>query len=160
MHAHREIVTALLVSLSQCEVVVVEKLKIGRKGIGRFVRVRRLIMPRSCPPLTTDLVPPETEPLLPTAPWQPAPEPPPRTNSSHFFMYVPPLEKEIDQQALRAVLRSNQFPSDPAACNRTLVLFDDALSAGLGYSARLLAIALLVAVQERRVLINLSLIHI
>ena len=112
-------------------------------------------MPRSCPPLTTDLVPPETEPLLPTAPWQPAPEPPPRPNSSHFFMYVPPLEKESDQQALRAVLRSNQFPSDPAACNRTLVLFDDALSAGLGYSARLLAIALLVAVQERRVLINM-----
>ena len=35
----------------------------------------------------------------------------------------------------------------------TLVVYDDSLTAGLGYSARLLALALLVAVQERRVLV-------
>ena len=52
------------------------------------------------------------------------------------------------------MIRANQFPADPAACNRTLVLFDDALTAGLGYTARLMALSLLVAVQEKRVLIN------
>lgn len=70
-------------------------------------------------------------------------------------MYVPPLVTEADQHALRAVLHANQFPSNPAACDRSLVLYDDALSAGLGYSARLIALALLVAVQEKRVLHNL-----
>ena len=112
-------------------------------------------MPSSCAPLTTDLVPPASMPLPSVAQWAPAPEPPERANSSHFYMYVPPLRTEADQLSLRAIIRANQFPSDPAACNRTLVLYDDALTAGLGYSARLIALALPVAVQEKRVLINL-----
>ena len=110
----------------------------------------------SCPALTTALVPPESVPLAPMAPWQPAPEPPPRANSSHFFMYVPPLATEEDQHSMRSILRANQFPSDLSACNRTLILYDDALTAGLGYSARLIALALLVAVQEKRVLMNIG----
>ena len=113
-------------------------------------------MSRSCPALTTDLVPPQSVPLSPTAPWQPAPEPPPRVNSTHFFMYVPKLLTDRDQRNLRAVLHSNQFPKDRAACERVLLLYDDALTAGLGYSARLIALALLVAVQEKRVLINVA----
>jgi hypothetical protein len=68
-------------------------------------------------------------------------------------MYVPPLTSDADQESMRQVLHSNQFPADPAACNRTLVLYDDALTAGLGYTARLISLALLVAVQEKRVLI-------
>jgi hypothetical protein len=68
-------------------------------------------------------------------------------------MYVPPLRTNDDQHALRAVLRYNQFPADLSLCNRTLVLFDDAITAGLGYSARLIALALLVAAQEKRVLV-------
>lgn len=68
-------------------------------------------------------------------------------------MYVPRLFTGAERAALRTVLRANQFPADPAACNRTLVLYDDALTAGLGYTARLIALALLVAVQEKRVLI-------
>ena len=69
-------------------------------------------------------------------------------------MYVPPLVTENDEHMLRAVMRANQFPANMAACNRTLLLYDDALTAGLGYSARLIALALLVAVQEKRVLIS------
>ena len=69
-------------------------------------------------------------------------------------MYAPRLLDDADEHALRAVIHANQFPADPAACNRTLVLFDDALTAGLGYTARLMALSLLVAVQEKRVLIN------
>ena len=68
-------------------------------------------------------------------------------------MYVPHLRTIADQQALRAVIRANQFPADPTACSRTLVLYDDALTAGLGYTARLISLALLVAVQEKRVLV-------
>ena len=34
-------------------------------------------------------------------------------------------------------------PADERACNRTLVLYDDAITAGLGYSARLIALSLL-----------------
>ena len=101
------------------------------------------------------VVPPETVPLSPIAEWQPASgSEPTRSNSSHFFMYAPRLLDDADEHALRAVIRANQFPADPAACNRTLVLFDDALTAGLGYTARLMALSLLVAVQEKRVLIN------
>ena len=48
-----------------------------------------------------------------------------------------------------------QFPADASACNRTLLLYDDAITAGLGYTARLWALALLVAVQEKRVLISM-----
>ena len=109
----------------------------------------------SCPHLTPDLVPPTTEPLPSAAPWHPALAvgEAPRANSSHFYMYVPSLKSEQEQHAMRLVLRANQFPNDPAMCNRTLHLYDDALTAGLGYTARLIALALLVAVQEKRVLI-------
>ena len=106
-------------------------------------------------PPHTDLVPPTTEPLptaAPLAPALPSGEAP-RVNSSHFYMYVPSLKSEQEQHAMRLVLRANQFPNDPAMCNRTLHLYDDALTAGLGYTARLIALALLVAVQEKRVLI-------
>ena len=48
-----------------------------------------------------------------------------------------------------------QFPTDKSACNRTLLLYDDAITAGLGYTARLWSLALLVAVQEKRVLISM-----
>ena len=89
------------------------------------------MLPTSCPHLTPSLVPPWPDvPLPTTAPWQPASATePPRENSSHFYMYVPPLRNEAEQHAMRLVLRANQFPADPAACNRTLVLFDDALTA-------------------------------
>lgn len=107
---------------------------------------------QGCPLLNELAVPPESESLSDIAGWQPAPREP-WANSSHFFMYVPELQTEADQHALRRVIRANQFPSDPAACNRTLILSDDALTAGLGYSARLIALALLVAVQEKRVLV-------
>lgn len=129
----------------------VESKNYARRGCAYSARV----MSRSCPALSMNLVPPETVPLAPTASWRPAPEPPPRRNSSHFYMYVPTLATEMDQHNLRAILHANQFPSDPAACDRALILYDDALSAGLGYSARLIALALLVAVQEKRVLHNL-----
>lgn len=108
---------------------------------------------RSCPALSASLVPPDSVPLSPTAPWQPAIEPPARPNSTHFFMYAPDMITEADQHTFRAVLHANQFPANPAACNRTLLLYDDALTAGLGYTARLIAISTLVAIQERRVLI-------
>ena len=111
--------------------------------------------PSGCPALTPEIVPTDPAALSPTAPWQPAHEPP-RLNSSHFFMYVPPLFTDDDQLHLREVIRANQFPADPSACNRTLVLYDDALSAGLGYTAKLIALALLVAVQEKRVLIMMN----
>ena len=65
-------------------------------------------------------------------------------------MYVPELVTGEDERQLRAVVRANQFPSDLAACNRTLLLTDDAVTAGLGYTARLIALALLVAVQDIR----------
>jgi hypothetical protein len=93
-------------------------------------------------------------PLSSVAAWQPAANPhPQRANSTHFFMYAPPLRTIQEQQSVREVIRANQFPTDLAACNHTLVLYDDALTAGLGYSARLISLALLVAVQEKRVLI-------
>lgn len=71
-----------------------------------------------------------------------------------MFMYNPPLDTPEDILAFRQVIHANQFPADPARCKRSLILFDDAMSAGLGYTARLLGRALLVAVNERRVLIN------
>ena len=69
-------------------------------------------------------------------------------------MYDPPLQTANDVHAFRQVIHYNQFPAVPAACNRSLILFDDAKTAGLGYTARLLGRALLVAVNEKRVLIN------
>ena len=106
---------------------------------------------QGCSLLTEALVPSESVPLPDVAPWRPAPAAK-RSNSSHFFMYVPELVTGEDERQLRAVVRANQFPSDLAACNRTLLLTDDAVTAGLGYTARLIALALLVAVQEHRVL--------
>lgn len=95
-------------------------------------------------------------PLEATAPWHPArTDEQPRVNSTHFFMYVPPVLTKANVQDFRAALKANQFPANPGACNRTLIFFDDALSAGLGYTAKLIALALLVAVQEKRVLIYL-----
>ena len=63
-----------------------------------------------CPALTPELVPPLTVPLNPTAPWraQGAAAEPPRLNSSHFYMYVPPLRNADEQRAMRAVLHANQ----------------------------------------------------
>ncbi len=69
-------------------------------------------------------------------------------------MYNPPLETATDVLAFRQIIHANQFPADPARCNRSLILYDDAVTAGLGYTARLLGRALLVAVREQRVLIN------
>ena len=69
-------------------------------------------------------------------------------------MYNPPLGTPAEVLAFRQTLHANQFPADPARCNRTLILYDDAITAGLGYTARLLGRALLVAVREQRVLIN------
>ena len=46
---------------------------------------------RSCSALSASLVPPDSVPLSPTAPWRPAIEPPARPNSTHFFMYVPDM---------------------------------------------------------------------
>ena len=109
---------------------------------------------QGCPLLNELAVPPESEPLSDVAAWEPATrDREPLAKSSNFYMFVPPLQTEADQHTLRRVLRANQFPFDPADCNRTLVLADDAITAGLGYSARLIALALLVAVQEQRVLV-------
>ena len=69
-------------------------------------------------------------------------------------MYNPPLETAADVLAFRQIIHANQFPADPARCNRSLILYDDAVTAGLGYTARLLGRALLVAVREQCVLIN------
>lgn len=114
----------------------------------------------SCPALTPELVPPPSLPLPATAPWRTSTPSSTTTaarrrNSTHFFMYVPPLATDAEQREARAIMYASQFPVDPAACNRTLLLYDDALTAGLGYSARLISLALLVAVQENRVLIAL-----
>ena len=64
----------------------------------------------ACPALTPELVPPLPVPLNPTAPWraQGAAAEPPRLNSSHFYMYVPPLRNADEQRAMRAVLHANQ----------------------------------------------------
>ena len=117
-----------------------------------------VVMPRvavesSCPRLTAASVPSGPE-IAAVAPWKPAPPAPPHANSSNLFMYDPPLQTPEDILAFRQIIHANQFPSDPARCNRTLILYDDATTAGLGYTARLLGRALLVAINERRVLIN------
>ena len=71
-------------------------------------------------------------------------------------MYWPqPLESHHDFAALRETILSNQFPADPAACNRTLLFYDNSVGGGLGYTAKMMGYALLIAVQERRVLILL-----
>ena len=107
----------------------------------------------TCPLLTAASVPTGPE-ISAVAPWKPAPPAPPHANSSNLFMYSPSLETPEDILAFRQIIHANQFPSDPARCNRTLILYDDATTAGLGYTARLLGRALLVAINERRVLIN------
>jgi len=69
-------------------------------------------------------------------------------------MYNPALGTAEEVLAFRQTIHANQFPADLSRCNRSLILYDDAMTAGLGYSARLLGRALLVAVREQRVLIN------
>ena len=69
-------------------------------------------------------------------------------------MYDPPLGTAEEVLAFRKEIHANQFPADLTRCNRSLILYDDAMAAGLGYTARLLGRALLVAVREQRVLIN------
>ena len=69
-------------------------------------------------------------------------------------MYNPPLGTAEEVLAFRKEIHANQFPADLTRCNRSLILYDDSMSAGLGYTARLLSRALLVAVREQRVLIN------
>ena len=86
------------------------------------------------------------------SPWRPAPAAPPLAKSTNLFMYLPTISTEADADAARAVLRANQYPADRSACERALLVYDDALGTGLGYTSRLMLIALLVAVKERRVL--------
>ena len=117
-----------------------------------------------CPTLGPHLVPSVAElNLSSTAPWQPHADSrwrhhggTSRRNSSHPHMYWPqPLESHHDFAALRETILSNQFPADPAACNRTLLFYDNSVGGGLGYTAKMMGYALLIAVQERRVLILL-----
>ena len=57
----------------------------------------------------------------------------------------------IDQKIhFRNVIKANQFPE---SCDRMLILYDDAIEAGLGYTSKLIANALLLAIKEKRVLI-------
>ena len=116
----------------------------------------RNMVPQSglpCPPLSAESVP--SSGISATAPWRPAsPAPSPRAASTNLFLYDPALSTAEEIHAFRRTIHANQFPADPARCNRTLILFDDAKTAGLGYTARLLGRALLVAVNEDRVLMN------
>ena len=105
--------------------------------------------PESCPPLDESLVPPLSVELAQAAPWSVAPPAPPMAKSKFTILYEPEVE---DVAALRAQLRSTQFPAD---CSRVMLLYDDAITMGLGYSALVLARALLVATKERRALINM-----
>ncbi|KAL3900557.1 MAG: hypothetical protein SGPRY_012442 [Prymnesium sp.] len=107
-----------------------------------------------CPALSADLVPSSAALPHPSTRWQPVPAPSHSPNNSNIFMFLPDISSEEDAQAMRARLRSNQFPADAAACDRVLLLSDDAIGTGLGYTARLLMIALLVAVKEQRVLMS------
>ena len=112
-----------------------------------------LIQKRECPSLTASAVPTGPE-ISATAPWNPAPPAPPLRASSNPWMYNPALGTAEEVLAFRQTIHANQFPADLTRCNRSLILYDDAMTAGLGYSARLLGRALLVAVREQRVLIN------
>ena len=105
--------------------------------------------PPDCPPLDESLVPPLSVELAQAAPWSVAPPAPPMAKSKFTILYEPEVE---DVAALRAQLRSTQFPAD---CSRVMLLYDDAITMGLGYSALVLARALLVATKERRALINM-----
>lgn len=112
-----------------------------------------LMQRRECPSLTASAVPSGPE-ISGTAPWNPAPPAPPLRASSNPWMYNPALGTAEEVLAFRQTIHANQFPADLTRCNRSLILYDDAMTAGLGYSARLLGRALLVAVREQRVLIN------
>ena len=112
-----------------------------------------LMQRRECPSLTASAVPSGPE-ISGTAPWNPAPPAPPLRASSNPWMYNPALGTAEEILAFRQTIHANQFPADLTRCNRSLILYDDAMTAGLGYSARLLGRALLVAVREQRVLIN------
>eukprot|EP00966_Prymnesium_polylepis_P211922 4908379-Prymnesium_polylepis.1 len=105
-----------------------------------------------CPPLSEDTVPAPPAELASVAPWRPATPPAYWPNNTNLFMYLPDILSDEDAVAARAVLRANQFPADRAACDRALLVTDDAIGTGLGYTSRLLMIALFVAVKERRVL--------
>ena len=96
-------------------------------------------------------------PALPTvlpsvAEWRNTPPAPPRAPNDNLFMYLPTISSDADVADVRAVLQANQFPADPAKCKRALIVVDDAIGTGLGYTTRLIMVALLVAVKERRVL--------
>lgn len=97
-------------------------------------------------------MPPLPTVIPPVAAWRVAPPAPPLAPNQNIFMYMPDINSAAEAADARAVFRANQFPSDPAACNRVLILADDAIGTGLGYTSRLLMVALMVAVKEKRVL--------
>lgn len=107
-----------------------------------------------CPLLSAASVPAEPFPLDSVAPWRPVRNPPAMQNSTDVILYIPPDIATLQgTHAFRAVLRANQFPANRAACSRMLLMYDDALTTGLGYTSRLMVLALLLAVKEKRVLI-------
>lgn len=79
-------------------------------GHSRGESPRSAMLPTSCPHLTPSLVPPWPDvPLPTTAPWQPASATePPRENSSHFYMYVPPLRNEAGAAAAQPHRRADR----------------------------------------------------
>lgn len=106
----------------------------------------------SCAPLSEDSVPARSTFIPSVAAWLSRPPAPPPAPNSNVFMYSPQIHSAADAADAQAVILANQFPSDPNRCERALLIFDDAIGTGLGYTSRLLFVALLVAVKERRVL--------
>ena len=90
--------------------------------------------------------------LSPIARWQPVPRPASPPHSSHAFFYSPNMTSADDVAAMRAMIWANQFPENRSACERVLLLYDDALTTGLGYTSHLISRALLIAVRTHRVL--------
>ena len=109
---------------------------------------------RECAPLGESSVPALPVPLSGASEWRPAPRAPPRAPSPDMFQYLPHINSSSDSAAFRAVLFENQFPSAPRDCERMLIVPDDSIGAGLGYTARLLMTAVFVALKERRVLVS------
>mmetsp|Transcript_36214 Transcript_36214/g.82971 ORF Transcript_36214/g.82971 Transcript_36214/m.82971 type:complete len:398 (-) Transcript_36214:22-1215(-) len=105
-----------------------------------------------CPPLSEASVP--TSNLDAVATWHPAPRAASWPNNTNIFMFLPDISSDEEAVAARAVVQANQFPDDAKACERVLLVHDDAIGTGLGYTARLLMIALFVAVKEHRVLMS------
>ena len=128
---------------------------IGYAGSGNVVRVYNAAMaPTECAPLSEDTVLEQPDEFEQVAPWRPSRRAGVEPANSNMFMYLPDITSDQEAVGARALLRATQFPEDPTACERMLLVSDDAIGTGLGYTSRLLMIALFVAVKEKRVLMS------